>query len=299
MAEKQNITGLNALRLRNLLKSSVKIENAPDTIDTTFILDELINKGFIVFCNVGDELRALNGALSGVSCYSQPTDFQIANPVIQSDKIYKVGVDAVPVYATRERRKALNTLNSIIGMYAARLNKIDISIDRAIINTRQVRVFTADTPAAYKNVQRVIQAEQNADTSATVVQSDLLANMQAYFPQIKNQYVLDMLLRDKRAIISDFLIQFGIDALPYEKKERMLTDEVDGNADEVVICRNGFAGWIDEQLQQVNNIFGTTLKCSYVPVLNIPTIEPAAKEVIDDVGNNPDNISETNAGNAD
>ena len=266
------MASLNNLRLRNMLKSSVMIENAPETVDTTFLLDNLIDEGFIVFCNVDNDLRALTGALSGVSLYSQPTDFQIANPVIKSTKTYKVGTDCVPVYMTRERRKEPSYVKKLMNAYAQRLDKIDVSIDRAIINTRQVRVFTADTPQAYKNIETLIATEQNADKSATVVQSDILANVQAHFPQIKNQYVLDMLLRDKRAILADFMAQFGIDALPYEKKERMLTDEIDGNGDEVVICRNGFCGWIDEQLQTVNDMFGTNMRCSYVPILNIPTI---------------------------
>lgn len=274
------MASINRYRLRNLLKSSVKIENAPETVDTTFIIDSLIDNGYVVFCEVENELRSLLGALSGVSPYLQPTEYVIANPVIKSSEVYKVGKDCVPLYATRERRIAPEVIKNIINTYAARLDKVDVSIDRAIINTRQVRVFTADTPQAYKSIENLITTEQNADKSASVIPSDILANVQAHFPQIKNQYVLDMLLRDKRAILSDFMVQFGIDSLPYEKKERMLTDEVDGNGDEVVISRNGFAGWIDEQLQEVNKIFGTDMKCSYIPVLNLKSIE---SEVVQNV----------------
>lgn len=290
------MASINKYRLRNLLKSSVKIENAPDTVDTTFIIDSLIDNGYVVFCEVENELRSLLGALSGVSPYLQPTEYVIANPVIKSSKVYKVGVDCIPLYATRERRIAPEAVKNIINTYAARLDKIDTSIDRAIINTRQVRVFTADTPQAYKSIENLITMEQNADKSATVIPSDILANVQAHFPQIKNQYVLDMLLRDKRAILSDFMVQFGIDSLPYEKKERMLTDEIDGNGDEIVICRNGFAGWIDEQLQKVNKIFGTDMKCSYIPVLNLKSIESEVitngESDIQEPGNGNDNNSQ-------
>ena len=268
------MASLNNLRLRNMLKSSVMIENAPETVDTTFLLDNLIDEGFIVFCDVDNDLRALTGALSGVSLYSQPTDFQIANPVIKSTKTYKVGVDCVPVYITRERRKDPGYVKKLMNAYAQRLDKIDVSIDRAIINTRQVRTFTADTPQAYEEIKRQIEIENNADISASVIPSDIIANVQAYFPQIKNQYVLDMLLRDKRAVLADFLIQFGIDVIPYEKKERMITSEIESNSDEVIIARNGFAGWIDEQLEEVNKIFGTNMSCSYVPVIDLVSIEP-------------------------
>ena len=287
------MASINKHRLRNLLKSSVKIENAPETVDTTFILASLIENGYVVFCEVENELRSLLGALSGVSPYLQPTEYVIANPVIKSSKVYKVGVDCVPLYATRERRIAPEAVKNIINTYAARLDKVDVSIDRAIINTRQVRFFTADTPQAYKSIENLITMEQNADKSATVIPSDILANVQAHFPQIKNQYVLDMLLRDKRAILSDFMVQFGIDSLPYEKKERMLTDEIDGNGDEIVICRNGFAGWIDEQLQEVNKIFGTDMKCSYIPVLNLKSIESEVKT------NGESDIQEPRNGNDD
>ena len=287
------MASINKHRLRNLLKSSAKIENAPETVGTTFIHDSLIDNGYVVFCEVENELRSLLGALSGVSPYLQPTEYVIANPVIKSSKVYKVGVDCVPLYATRERRIAPEAVKNIINTYAARLDKVDVSIDRAIINTRQVRFFTADTPQAYKSIENLITMEQNADKSATVIPSDILANVQAHFPQIKNQYVLDMLLRDKRAILSDFMVQFGIDSLPYEKKERMLTDEIDGNGDEIVICRNGFAGWIDEQLQEVNKIFGTDMKCSYIPVLNLKSIESEVKT------NGESDIQEPRNGNDD
>ena len=295
------MASVNKYRLRNLLKSSVKIENAPDTVDTTFMLDNLISEGYVVFCEVDNALRSLMGALSGVSPYAQPTEYVIANPVIKSSKVYKVGVDCAPLYATRERRTAPEVVKNIINTYAARLDKVDVSIDRAIINTRQVRVFTADTPQAYKSIENLITMEQNADKSATVIPSDILANVQAHFPQIKNQYVLDMLLRDKRAILSDFMVQFGIDSLPYEKKERMLTDEVDGNGDEVIISRNGFAGWIDEQLQEVNKIFGTNMKCSYVPVLNLKSIESEVEtngesDIQESVNGNDDNAQSPDVG---
>lgn len=295
------MASINKHRLRNLLKSSVKIENAPETVDTTFILDNLISEGYVVFCEVDNALRSLMGALSGVSPYAQPTEYTIANPVIKSSKVYKVGEDCVPLYATRERRTAPEAVKNIINTYAARLDKVDVSIDRAIINTRQVRVFTADTPQAYKSIEDLVTMEQNADKSATVIPSDILANVQAHFPQIKNQYVLDMLLRDKRAILSDFMVQFGIDSLPYEKKERMLTDEIDGNGDEIVICRNGFAGWLNEQLQEVNKIFGTNMKCSYVPVLNLKSIESEVEQngesdIQESVNSNDDKAQSVNIG---
>ena len=41
--------------MRNLLKSSIRIDNAPDTIDTTYIIDRLIDSGYIVFCNVDND----------------------------------------------------------------------------------------------------------------------------------------------------------------------------------------------------------------------------------------------------
>lgn len=276
----------NKLRLYNLLRSCIQIDNAPDTVDVNFVVDRLLDNGYVVFCQHQNDVYALLGALSGVSVYSQPTNYKIANPVIQSTHDYTVGVDCMPIYATRRRQQGIGDIKTIINEYAARLDKIDVSIDRAIINTRQVRTYVANTPQTYESIKQIVDTEQNADKSATVVQSDIVSDVQAHFIDVKNQYVLDMLLRDKRAILSDFLIQFGIDVLPYEKKERMITDEIDSNSDEAVIERNGWSGWIDEQLQAVNTVLGTNMSCSYVPTINIPSITDTTDNTDNNGGDN-------------
>lgn len=266
-------------KLINTLLSVVKFNNLPDTIDSTFLLYNLVERGYIVICKHNEELLSLSGAISGVSMYSLPTTYTIANPVIRSEKTYHIGEDCVVIYASKHRNINLAYLKNILLEYAKRLDEIDISIERAIKNTRIMRTFTADTPQAYSAIVEKLNIEKNADVSAQVIPSDILSNIQVHLSPIKQQYVLDMLLRDKSAIINEFLSLIGVNTTPYEKKERLLNDEVNSNNEYIEINRSGLIDWLNEQFSEVNRIFNQNISCEY----NIRTTQEEVVETVEDI----------------
>lgn len=174
------------------------------------------------------------GNLKGFDFYYRPTTFLLCNPYYKNknrggiSKELEIGKDCQIIKLTPDYKGIWD----IIYYYAEKIATIDVAINSAIINTKFAYVIGAKNKAAASVLQKLFDKVNKGEPA--VFFDSKLANdgtdkeepWQALFrDNLKQSYIITDLLRDFQTLINDFDTEIGIPTIPYEKKERMVTDE--------------------------------------------------------------------------
>ena len=171
------------------------------------------------------------GTLNGYDFYYRPKNFILTNPYYDSTGISKeleIGKDCEIIKLTPDYKGIWD----IICYYAEKIAVIDVAINSSIINTKFAYVVGAKNKAASEVLKKLFDKVNRGEPA--VFFDSKLANdgtdkgepWQALFrDNLKQSYITTDLLRDFQTLINDFDTEIGIPTIPYEKKERMVTDE--------------------------------------------------------------------------
>ena len=191
--------------------------------------------GFVGCGEMNDLGKWFNpGTLNGFDFYYRPRRFILTNPYFKDEagtgvsKELEIGKDCEIIKLTPDYKGIWD----IIYYYAEKIAVIDVAINSAIINTKFAYVVGAKNKAAASVLQKLFDKVNKGEPA--VFFDSKLANdgvdkeepWQALFrDNLKQSYIITDLLRDFQTLINDFDTEIGIPTIPYEKKERMVTDE--------------------------------------------------------------------------
>ena len=188
--------------------------------------------GFVGCGNLPDIGKWFNpGTLEGFDFYYRPKIFKLVNPYYGKTGLSKdieIGKDCKIIKLTPDYRGIWD----IISYYAEKIAVIDVAINSSIINTKFAYVVGAKNKAAAEVLKKMFDKVNKGEPAVFFDQK--LANdgtdkeepWQALFrDNLKQSYITTDLLRDFQTLINDFDTEIGIPTIPYEKKERLVTDE--------------------------------------------------------------------------
>lgn len=197
----------------------------------------LFSYGFVGCGNLPDIGTWFNpGTFRGFDFYYRPTTFILTNPYYGTSGIskeLKIGKDCEIIKLTPDYLGIWD----VITYYAEKLATIDTAINTAIINSKLAYVIGAKNKAAAE-VLKTLFDKVNRGEPAVFFDKKLADDgvdkdvpWQALFrDDVKASYIVTDLLRDFQTLINDFDTEIGIPTLPYEKKERLVTDEAKSKA---------------------------------------------------------------------
>lgn len=191
-----------------------------------FILYVLFARGFGGVASdpkYGTFLQPMN--LAGYDFNYQPTDALLANPKL--NRKYKIGVDCAILQLTPDYMGVWD----IIDRYAGQMSQMDNSLDMSMINNKIAWMFGAKTKGAASAIRKAFDQINRGEPLVVYDQrivddaSSKAEPFQHVDFDVKGNYITTDLLQDMCTIIRNFDAEIGIPTLPYEKKERMVTDE--------------------------------------------------------------------------
>lgn len=199
--------------------------------------------------------------IAGRNVYYQPITVTIGNPALPDITEKTLGIDCQLIRISPD----YIGLWDIVSRYAEQLSELDNAINMAIINSKFAWILGANSKSAAEALKKAID-RINKGEPAVVVDSKLTANSkpgQDLEPwqhlefDVKGNYILTDLLTDFQTIMNSFDAEIGIPTVPYQKKERMVTDEAtsrqyDSSARAVVSM-----DCLQSSIEQVNTMFGT------------------------------------------
>lgn len=258
--ESMNDNNLSYMQyVRRLTELSISMFNwtgLPDTIDARFLELALFNNGSAVFFR--DDVigfLCLNCMLGGnFNVYDVPTDI-----TAYANNGYNMHLNldnSVPIFNNMLRTNSIDD----VAIFAKRLYNIDRTID--------VNVNAQKTPVLIKC----------ADNQRLTMQNMYLkyeGNTPFIFANDKfDQTALSVLKTDapfnapeifslKEKIWNEALTYLGISNITYNKKERLISSEVDNNMGGVIASRYSRLQMRQEACKKINNMFGLNIWCEY------------------------------------
>lgn len=292
---------------RSLIYEIVQISGLEETptVDETFLKYCIFILGKATFFKTRDgTLRALNGTYSGIpDIYYVPELMIVANPRLEESYELKRGEECEVVYCRevdRYNMAPFGGLYPLISETATIIADNKISINVAQKNTRLINLISADTEQAKRSVEAVI-SNMYAGLPFGCIQSSMVDEIKSIplMPNTTNRYLIDLIQVEQYAL-SHFYEKIGLYTHDQMKKERLITAEINDNANLPIFNIYNIIKTINEGFDRVNAMFGTHYKAYINPLIldqieSIPERKEVAAETEEGVKPNevsPDGISE-------
>jgi len=194
-----------------------------------FFLYCLFKYGFVAISNDKEHGTYFQPCtLSGYDFYYQPTLALIANPALPKSLELKISKDCEILKLTPDYMGIWD----VITYFAARLSELDNAIDMSIINNKFAFILGARNKTAGSALKKILDLV-NKGEPAVVYDMKLINDptdkempfQQWDRPNLKQSYLTSDQLQDAQTIINAFDSEIGIPTIPYQKKERMVSDE--------------------------------------------------------------------------
>ena len=247
--------------------SVIRIDGLPDDWDENvrnFLYWCLFKIGYVACFNSARYGVAFQPCtLKGYDFYYQYTDAIVTNPklkrtfTIHKDcEILKISPDYMGIW-------------DIISRYARRLSALDPAIEMAIENSKYSNVWGARNKAGAKFLEKMVDKIQRGEPSVIfdtsqlitldkVTKDDIVVNLSQ--KDIKNTYLGTQLLQDFATILNEFDTEIGIPTLPYQKKERMVTDEAESKQEDATSRSKIWVDTLNGCFKKINPLLGTNMR---------------------------------------
>lgn len=204
--------------------------NLPEEWDKDYFLYTLYGMGYIAVIDT-DKFGVIcqGGALGGYNLYYRPSYIIITNPLIRGTITANLDTDCALI----KLQPDYSSIMDIVGYYADQLALAAESLGINLLNVKSGTVFGADSKAKAESYKKMYDTLSDGDP-AVVIDKKLLDDQgnPTWFPftqHIKESYVVSDILSDMRKIESMFDTEIGIPNANTDKKERLITDEVNAN----------------------------------------------------------------------
>ena len=224
----------------------------------------------------------------GIGVQMQPTKIRTANPhfYMPYDEIIYEGAGLIKL--TSDYRGILD----IVDFYARELATLWSSIDQSIINSRFAYIIAANSEAAAATLKAIFDA-RNSGKPLMVYDKEKLKKkdpvdktlplddkepFEVLDLRVGENYITDKLLADYRRILVQFDTEVGIPNNPFEKGERLISNEVESNSAETVARFTYMMDILKRSLKKTYEVFPELESTLTVKARTYDTGQTGAKE---------------------
>ena len=251
---------------RYLLKKAMGVFKwtLPEWWDKDYFLYILYCWGFISVFD-SDEFGVIpqQCSLTGHNVFYRPTRAVMTNPVLKGIQERRIDVDCVIMHLQPDYMGIMDLCNH----YAEKMALASSAINQNLWSTKISTVFFASNDAEQQSIKKAYDRMTDGDPMVVVNKNLRDENGQLKYEvfnrQVKESYVIDQLIADLRKIEAEFDTRIGVPNANTDKRERLITDEVNANNVETHILADTWKDSIDDGIKRVKNMFGIELKCEW------------------------------------
>lgn len=260
-------TGLQRYYVRYLLQKAMsvyKFENIPETWDINYFLYILYCNGHIAVINTDDfgVIPQMCG-LAGRNIYYKPSDVVISNTLLPTISKLKIDSECVLIQLESDMGSIMDMINYYADMMA-------LSAETAatnLLNSKLAYVFTTNSKtsaeALKKMYDKIMSGEPAVVIDKALKDDDGNPSWDTFEQNLSQNYIANIIKDDMRKWENEFLTQIGIPNANNQKKERMITDEVNSNNIETISLADLWLENIRKGFNKVNEMFGLKLSVDY------------------------------------
>ena len=246
-----------AMRLTELSISMFEWENLPDTVDERFLELSLFVDGSAIFFR-DEELGYLalkcmsNGYFNLYGIPGKRRAWAINSYQKRLDES-----DSVIIYNNMVHSNSMQ----VVEHYAKRLYELDRTID---VNCRAQK-----TPVLIQCTENqrlsLLNAYQKFDGNEPVIFSDKDINLDNAIKALKTDapYIVDKLYQYKTQLWNEALTYLGISNTNFQKKERLISDEVSRSQGGTIASRYSRLEMRRKACREINKMFGLNIDVNY------------------------------------
>lgn len=254
-------------QLATILKGLFEIK-CPEDWSIDYLLDLLLFEGKFSIQDTSIGVVPLRCQPHGINVFERPTDITIANPVLGTIT-KKINVDCVIIYAFDD--KYFRTFNEIINIFSAKLALCDSAIDVNLINSKVAHIFDCADKKQAEEAKLIYDKITRGEPAVFYTDSmgiDGTKKLNFFKTDVKNSYVADLIQDEKRCIMNEFLTTIGVNNSNTDKRERLITDEVNSNNAELEVDMKYVYNNIKKQVKLANKMFPEINLSITIPTLD-------------------------------
>ncbi len=257
-----------------------KWENLPETVDEQYLNTALFLEGNAVWTTKMDnKVRVFSGKIGGEpNIYYSPTIYTVANPIVGSANL-KIDEDCIVMYNT-SNDKHYNFLPKIAGLFqlihqtATLLADNIVSINTAQINSRVHTIVTTESETT-RNSAEVYLKRLYSGKPWSALSEDMLAAIHVNpVSSASSTNNIAQLISLHQYIMADFYNAVGIKTNPVNKKERLITGEIDSVDSYLAINLEEMLNSRQEAVEKINKKYNLNISVSLSDILR-PVVEAA------------------------
>ena len=238
--------------------------NIPEEWDKDYFLYTLYGLGYIAIVDT-DQYGTIcqGGALGGYNLYYRPSYIIITNPLIKGTITANIDIDCSII----KLQPDYSSIMDIVGFYADQLAIASEALGINLVNVKTGTVFGAESKQKAESYKKMYDALSAGDP-AIVIDKTMLDDQgkPSWFPfvqDVKQNYVASDILSDMRKIESMFDTEIGIPNANTDKRERLITDEVNANNIETASRCELWMDSIRKGMAKANQLFGLSLSVDW------------------------------------
>lgn len=261
-------TGLVNYYTRYLFKKLVSVfdfEGLPESWARNYWEYVLFGRGYLaVLSTPRYGVIPQKCTLSGRNIFYQPRTALIANPLLGSEtQEREIGIDCEIVKLQPDYSSPLDIVHVYADLMALCMETAGINL----LNSKLAYVFAAGSKTqaeSFKKLYDQIASGQPAVfLDKQLMNEDGSRNWDVFFQNLKQNYVAGDILNDLGKIEQRFCTAVGIPNANTEKRERLITDEVQMNNAETESLANLWLSTMRGDLERVNEMFGLNISVDY------------------------------------
>ena len=193
--------------------------------------------------------------LQGFNLYYRPTEAVISNPLLRGILTPKIGLQTEIIKMQPDYFGALDIINFYADMLAVSAESAGLNL----LNTKLAYVFASNGKAAAESFKKLFD-EIASGSPAVVIDKKLFnedgsPNWILFNQQLKNTYIAGDILEDMKKWELKFDTDIGIPNANTDKKERLITDEVNSNNVETYSKVDLWLATMKDCCEKVNKMF--------------------------------------------
>ena len=224
--------GLTRFFQRYLLQKAISVFKwkMPSTWSRDYFLYTLYCRGFIAIVNT-DKFGVIpqGCGLKGYNVFYQPRSVIIQNPLISQTLEPEIGRNCVLL----KLQPDFGGIMDLVSFYAQEMALASEAIDVNLLNSKLSYVFTASNKNAAESLKklydRIASGEPAVVVDKALYNDDGTVCWEAFQQNVGQNYIVSDLLSDLRKIEAEFDTKVGIPNANTDKKERLISDEVNAN----------------------------------------------------------------------
>lgn len=246
------------------LVSVFRFENLPETWAENYFKYVLMGYGFIaVFDSEKYGIIPQQCTLSDThTIFYQPSRVIIANPVLNMLNL-KIGEDCELIKLQPDYGSPMDIVSTYADLMAVALETASVNL----LNSKASYIFFAQNKAVAETYAEMYD-QLSSGKPFTVLDKNMKnedgsLNWEMFTQNVGQNYITDRVLGDMKTIEDRFNTRIGIPNANTQKRERLISSEVESNDVDTTALVNVWLDTMRESIDRVNNKYGLNIKVSY------------------------------------